>query len=209
MISRICFLGLCLFSQMVLAQEVFNIPSRETVSQSVDNYFSGVAEMQINEIRQTKKFRWFSYLPSPGYSPFAGGFNLSLNLAGPLQEIRLSHAQKTKIEGILVVNLVQASDLKNSLAVDLARLENLVSDFRSRSSIDSLNALTYALAVKKYNKNELPPSEFITASKTYEEYKLSRRKEENAIREAINNLLYKAKMDVPASNAHLNHLTKK
>jgi hypothetical protein len=192
-----------------LVSEIFLIPSIQQMNAAIETFYLQQAEIQIDEIRQTKKFHWFSYLPSPGYSPFTGGFTVSLNLASPLQEIRLTHTQKTRIEAIKKNNKQLADDLKNSIKIDYQHIQNLVADFIQHSSLDSLNTLTYDLARKKYKSNEITPSEFIAASKVQAEFKLSRQKEEHAIQEAINSLIYKAKMDVPASNAHLNNLTNK
>lgn len=192
-----------------LAQPQPTVPDIQQLFSAIENFHQTQTEIQISEVRQTKKFRWLSYLPNPGYSPFAGGFTVSLNLASPLQEIRLTHAQKTQIEAIRRNNKLLAEDLKNNITVDYNHIQNLISDFHRRKNLDSLNALTYDLAVKKYKSKEITPSEFIAASKAQEEFRLSRQKEEHAIHEAITSLIYKAKMDVPASNVHQNNLTNK
>jgi hypothetical protein len=182
------------------------IPDLEKLHSAIETFYNQQSAIQVSEIQQTKKFRWLSYLPNPGYSPFTGGFTASLNLASPLQEIRITHTQKIQIESIKRNNILLANDLKNSITVDYHHIQNLISNLKQRSSLDSLNLLIYDLSTKKYKSKEITPSEFIASSKAQEELKLSRHKEENAISEAINSLMYKAKMDVPASNAHLNNL---
>ncbi|WP_149241497.1 hypothetical protein [Dyadobacter sp. 32] len=187
----------------------FPVPDQPDLEKAVDRYFSSQLQTQLIELSQTKRFRWLSYLPSPGYSPFAGGFTMSMNLSAPLQEIRLNHATKTRSEAIRQQSAAQATDLKNSLQSDRLTILNRIAEYEARKVLDSLNRLAAELSARKYASNEITPTEYISASKGFNEYLNSRQKEQNAIHEAINNLLYKAKMDVPASNAHLNNLTHK
>jgi hypothetical protein len=200
--NNMLILAICLTASVCYSQR-FSIPEPEEIEQSVDHYYSNNAEIQINELSQTRKFRWLSYLPSPGYSPFAGGFTLNMNLTAPLQEIRLNYSTKTRSEAIRQQSILQATDLKNSLTADRLTILNRIGEYDSRKSLDSLNRLAADLSARKYASNEITPTEFISASKALNEYMNSRQKEANAIHEAIHALRYKAKMPVAANNEHL------
>lgn len=194
--------GLWLAASSCSAQN-FPIPDQEDLEKAVDRHFSSQLQTQLTELSQTKRFRWLSYLPSPGYSPFAGGFTLNMNLAAPLQEIRLNHAAKTRSEAIRQQSAMLAADLKKSLQADRLAILNRIAEFEARKLLDSLNRLAADLSARKYASNEITPTEFITATKAFNEYLNSRQQQANAIYEAIHSLLYKAKMPVAASNEHL------
>lgn len=181
----------------------FSLPNLQILYKSIDIYYNNNTNIQIDEVRQTNKFRWLSYVPSPGYSPFTGGFTFSMNLSGPLNEVRNNHTTKAKITAIQLTNQAAANDLKNSIYTDYQRIKNSISEYTQRALLDSLNNQAFGLSQKKYNDSELTPSEFLTIMKQHEEYRLNRIKEQNAIHEAINNLLYKAKMPVASNNEHL------
>jgi hypothetical protein len=186
------------------SQPNFPVPTINSLHKSIENFYINLTQIQTNEVHQTKRFRWLSYLPHPGYSPFTGGFSFSLNLSGPLQEVRLNQAARNKIEFIQRNNGLLAHDLKNSITIDHNHILNLITEYQSRNRIDSVNVLTFNIAQKKYNQNELTPTEFLMLVKAHEEYMIGRRKEANAITEGISSIIYKAKMPVAANNEHLN-----
>ena len=200
---------LCCTFILAHAQNKFQLPPIEKLYFSADTHFANLADIQSAQVRESTKYRWLSYLPNPGYSPFTGGFTFSLNLIAPLQELRLRDNQRSKIEAIHRASILEANDLRNSITTDHYAIQNKILDYELGYSVDSLQKTAFDLSSKKYKSNEITPTEHISASKVWEEYKRSRQKEENAIREAINNLIYKAKMDVPASNAHLDSLNHK
>lgn len=180
----------------------FNLPTLESLFKSIDIYFTNNSNIQIDEVRLTTKYKWLSYLPSPGYSPFTGGFTVSMNLLGPLNEVRTNYTTKAKIKAIQQRAAADADDLKNSVLTDFYKIEMVIEEFEHSKSLDSLRAKVFDLALKKYNDSQITPSEFLSYCQQYEAQKLERLKEANKINEAINNLIYKAKMPVARNNRH-------
>ncbi len=145
---------------------VFSLPNLQVLYKSIDIYYNNITNIQANEIKQTSKFRWLSYVPSPSYSPFTGGFTFSMNLSGPLNEVRNNHTTKAKITAIQLTNQAAANDLKNSIYTDYQRIKNSISEHTQRALLDSLNNQAFGLSQKKYNDSELTPSEFLTIMKS-------------------------------------------
>lgn len=193
----------CLFcGPTLMAQEKTALPQLPVLTQSIDAFFLTRTDIQISELTQSKKYRWLAYLPNPGYSPFVGGFNLSLNLAAPLQEVRFNHATRQKIKYLQLTNAAEAHALKNEVTADYYALEYLLEAHTKKTRLDSLESLAIQLVERKYQKNELTPSQYITEMKAHELFLVARRREENEIKQAIHTLFLKAKMDVATNNAH-------
>lgn len=194
----------CLFSgHLGMAQEKTTLPPLPVLTHSIDAYFLTRTDIQISELTQSKKYRWLAYLPNPGYSPFVGGFNLSLNLAAPLQEIRLSHTTRQRVKYLQRINTADADALKNEVTVEYYALQYLLEAHTKKTRLDSLENLATQLVERKYQKNELTPSQYIAEMKAHELFLVTRRREENEIRQAMHTLFLKAKMDVATNNAHL------
>jgi hypothetical protein len=163
---------------------------------SVDEYYNNLCTAQITELKQTNRFRFLNYLPSPGYSPFTGGFSLSFNVLGPLQEFRNKNLTTQKILSIQEINQLQCSSLKNEIKADYQLLTMSIDQYYSRDTLDQLTLKAYDLSKKQYQRNEITPSDFIAIQKNYESYKISRTAEANTIRKEILQLLIKSKMPI-------------
>lgn len=184
------------------AQDVFNLLPLRALYASVDSFYVVQTGIRVTEIKQTRRYRWLAYLPSPGYSPFLGGFNFTINLAAPLQEIRLNHTIKQKVKFEELSSAAAAVELKNELTADYYALENQIVAHTEKTRLDSLESLAIQLVERKYQKNELTPTQYISEMKGHELFLVARRREKDQIKEAINALLLKAKMDVATNNAH-------
>lgn len=183
-------------------QKLPAIPDLDSLNLSIDQFFNAQAEIQISEINQTQRHRFLKYLPSPGYSPFTGGFTVQYNIAEPLQEIRLNHATKLKRAYIISTNQIAARELKNAVWLDHQSIITKIEEYTAQTIQDSLTTVLFQLSQRKYSKNEVTPTEFLTLSKGYEAYLLTRKKELNAIKQAIYSILIKAKIDVATNNVH-------
>ena len=204
--NRVKFLlpiSLLLIGSPCLAQVDFNLPPLGKLYASVDSFYHVQADIRVIEVKQTKKYRWLAYLPHPGYSPFVGGFNFTVNLTAPLQEIRLNHTIRQKIKYVELSSAATAVELKNELTADYYALENQIEAHTKKDRLDSLENLAIQLVERKYQKNELTPTQYIAEMKGHELFLVARRREKDQIKEAIHALFLKAKMDVASNNAHL------
>lgn len=183
----------------------FQIPDTSILYQSIERHYSTQTEIQVTELHQTRKYRWLAYLPNPGYSPFTGGFSFRLNLTAPLQEIRQNHTLRRKIEAITRSNMIAAEELKNNVQADRYALESEIAEYSAKAVLDSIRLQSYHLTTALYNRNEITPSEFLSASQTYESWKVQRLAEELAILRNINQLLLKSKMPAVKASEHLNN----
>jgi len=99
-------------------QDAQALPPLAVMLASVDTFYAAQTTIQAAEIAKSKKYRWLAYMPNPGCSPFLGGFNVTLNLAAPLQEIRLKHTIRQKVKYLDLANNATARDLKNEVTAD-------------------------------------------------------------------------------------------
>lgn len=139
-------------------------------------------------------------MPSPGYSPFTGGFTLSLNLSGPIQELNSRQLRKQKIEAIKKQCVIDAHELKNEVFADRKTLEISIQDYHSRDTLVNLKEKAFKIAKSQYQRNQLTPTDFITKQFELESLHVQRINEANLIFKQILLLLIKSKMPM-RSNA--------
>lgn len=181
------------------SQSGFLLPDLDSLRISIDLYYSELSASQIEEHQQSAKGRWMNYLPSPGYSPFQGGFTLSLNITAPLQEIKLNKQTAAKIRSIQRLNDMQAQILKNEITADYTTLEMMIEEYNSKEGIEKLKRQAFDLVQKQYQRNELTPSDYLAKETEYQTFVATRLAERNNIYRAINNLLLKARKPVHAN----------
>lgn len=171
----------------------FQIPSFDSLCFYVEDYYHELTDSENEEFKASSKHRWMNYLPSPGFSPFAGGFTFSLNLSAPLQEIKNKHQSKQKIISTKRVNQIQCSLLINEVFADFKGLENTINEFQSKDTLVKLKHKAFDLAKTQYQRNELTPTEFLSKQFEIESLNVQRIAEANAIYKSILLLLIKAK----------------
>lgn len=187
------------FSVAAQAQHPFALPELDSLHTSIDRYFSEFTASQLEEYRQSAKGRWMNYLPSPGYSPFQGGFTLSLNVMAPLQEIKLAKQTAAKTSSIQRLNGMQAQVLKNEITADYTTLQMMIEEYNSKEGIEELKRQAFDLVQKQYQRNELTPSDYLARKMEYQTFMATKLAERNNIFKAINNLLLKARKPVHAN----------
>jgi hypothetical protein len=196
-------LALCvctLLLQKAFVQSAFPLPPIDTLHNSVDQYYASLTIAQAEELKEQRKNRWMNYVPNPGYSPFAGGFTLSLNLAAPLTEIKLKQQARQKVQSIERMNQLQARQLKNEITGDYRAIQHAIAEYHSKDSLCQLKQKAFNLFSSQYQRNELTPSEFLSRQQEYEVFKTSRISEANAIHRSILGLLIKAKAAIAAND---------
>ena len=181
-----------LISSGVTAQEI-TIPSVDSLCDCVDSYYDDLTDSEAEEFKEERKSRWLNYVPSPGYSPFTGGFSLSLNLSAPFQEAKARRQAALKIRSIGKGYTLTANLLKQQAKADIKALENGIFEVHSRDSLEYLKDKAFVLATHQYNRNEITPTEFIARQIDYMTYKISRISEMNSIKQKIFELLLKYK----------------
>jgi uncharacterized protein (DUF885 family) len=199
--QTILALILVITSLITSAQKIV-LPTLTQLHQAVDEYYTELTASQQQENEETNKKHWLSYIPSPSYNPFAGGFGASMNLSAPIQELAAKRTRKHKNEAIKRLNLLQAKDLKNQITIQYQIIKINVEEYKQRKVIDSLKEKSYNLSQQFYIQNQLSPSEFLQLQQAYETHKLTRITDENNIKKAILQLLNNSKMATITSSSH-------
>lgn len=182
-----------LFSYINLTAQSFNLPDKDSLFTSIDNYFNALTDADTEAFQEINKGRLLNYLPSPGYSPFTGGFTLSVNLSAPLQELRLKRLSKQRIQAINKQYKLQAETLKNEVFADLKALEISIQDYHSKDTLVHLKEKAFKLAHIQYQRNQSTPTEFLAKQYDIEALHVQRINEANLIHKQILLLLIKAK----------------
>lgn len=185
------------------SQITFQLPHIDSCISSIDRFYINLSSAQIEENKQFSKLRWLNYIPSPGYSPFAGRFTLQMNLNAVTSEFRANHIQKQRSLSIIRINELTASQLKNEVFADYKAIEIAVHEYHLRDSLDYLKITAFNLFKSQYDRNELTPSEFLAKQQEFESYKTGRLIEANNIFRSIISLIHKSKMAVADYNDHL------
>lgn len=180
--------------------QAFYMPDLSDLFGSVDEYYNELTISQQQENKETTKYNWLHYIPSPSYSPFTGGFGISVNITQPLQQVIIKNAKRQKNEAIKKLNALLAKDLKNQISIQYRSIKISIEEYYQHRIIDSLKAKSFNLSSKQYTRNEITPTEYLNQQQGYEMYKLQRVSEENAIKKNILQLLLNAKKAVTANN---------
>lgn len=171
----------------------FSLPDLDSLLAFADVFYCNLADAETEEFQQENKHHWLNYLPSPGYSPFTGGFSFSMNLSAPIQEMKLRHTAAQKIRSIKRVQSMNAEILKNEIFSDYKALEILISQYHSKDSLEYLTHEAFNLSSSQYARNEITPSDFISKKIAMENFTAQRIAEANNIYKSILLLLIKSK----------------
>ena len=175
------------------------LPNIDLLYGSIDNYYNDLTEIEIEEFKSTTKNRWLNYIPSPGYSPFTGGFTLSINLAAPIQEAKQSTMKKNKMASIKRINQLVAKALKNEVFSDYKAVEISIIEFKLRDSLEYLKLAAFKIFQTQYERNEITPSDFLAKQYEIRSTQTQRIIERNTIYKSILLLLLKSKTPVQAN----------
>lgn len=184
------------FSTGTSAQD-FKLPTFDSLCGCLDLYFNALTFVESAEFKEKRKGRWLNYIPSPGYSPFTGGFTFSLNLTAPIQEAKTRRQTTLKVQSISRTNDLQKDLLKQQAKANLNALQNSIFEVSAMDSLEYLKEKAFILVSTQYDRNEITPSEFISRQIDYLNYKISRMTQINAIKQKIFELLIKYKCPVP------------
>lgn len=186
---------LMLFYGSAVAQGI-TLPNIDSLDVCIDDYYDDLTEIEIQEFKSTTKNRWLNYVPSPGYSPFTGGFTLSINLAAPIQEARISTISKNKIASIRRVNQLAAKSLKNEVFSDYKAVEISIIEYNLKDSLTYFKLAAFSIFQTQYERNEITPSDFLAKQYEIASIQTQRIVERNAIYKTILLLLLKSKTPV-------------
>ncbi|MDQ2718210.1 MAG: hypothetical protein M3Z26_00410 [Bacteroidota bacterium] len=184
--------ALLLFSTGITAQD-FSLPVVDSLFLYVDDYYTELTDSETEEFKASNKHHWINYIPSPGYSPFSGGFTFSLNLSAPIQEFKSRKVAAQKINSIKRLNLLQANALKSEVYSIYKALENSINEYHSKDSLESFHHDAFKLFSTQYIRNELTPSDYISKKIAMESFTAQRIAEANNIYKSILLLLIKSK----------------
>lgn len=172
------------------------LPEIDSLDCSIDTYYDDLTESEVQEFKSSNKKRWLNYLPSPGYSPFSGGFTFSINLAAPLQEAKFSNISKNKIASIKRINMLGAKLLKNEVYCDYKAVEISITEFKLKDSLEYLKLKAFKIFKTQYERNEITPSDFLAKQYEIQSIQTARIIERNNIYKSILLLLLKSKQRV-------------
>ena len=186
---------LMFFYGSAVAQGI-TLPNIDSLYGSIDTYYEDLTESEIQEFNSTTKKRWLNYIPSPGYSPFTGGFTLSINLAAPIQEAKLNTMSKNKIASIKRINQLAAKSLKNEVLSDYKAVEISIIEFKLKDSLAYLKLAAFNIFQAQYERNEITPSDFLAKQYEIRSIQTQRIMERNNIYKDILLLLLKSKQQL-------------
>ena len=175
------------------SSQALSLPSIDSLYNYIDDYYDDLSDSEIEEFKSSTKGHWLQYLPSPGYSPFTGGFSFSLNLSAPIQEAKLRHASKNKITSIRRINKLAAQSLKNEVYTDFKALQNSINEFHLGDTLENLKLEAFKIYQSLYKRNEITPTEYLAREYEIESMKVQRLSQQNNIYKSILMLLLKAK----------------
>jgi hypothetical protein len=181
------------------AKAQFLIPSLDTLKSSVDSFYTQQASAELEEFKLNLKLSFWDFLPSPTYSPFAGGIGASLNLRPFIDNKRQKQANQLKIAAIVKVNKMAALSLKQEITAAYGALLMQVEDYNNRELLIGLKKKSFSISEKsfaifsdQYKRNELTPTAFfqrqnelIANQYEIESLLLARKLEETSIKRAI------------------------
>jgi len=186
---------LILFYGSAGAQDI-TLPKIDSLYVSIDAYYNDLTEIEIQEFKSTTKKRWLNYIPSPGYSPFTGGFTLSINLTAPIQESKLRTTSENKIASIKRIKQLAAKSLKNEVMSDYKSVEIAIIEYKLTDSLVYLKLAAFKIFQTQYERNEITPSDFLAKQYEIRSVQTQRIIERNSIYKAILLLLLKSKQPV-------------
>lgn len=172
--------------------QAFELPDMAFLKSSIDSFFSRKAEAEILEFKETTKGRWLNYIPIPGYSPFAGKWTFSFNIAAPVQEARARNQNKSRVAALRRSNLLQAEATEQECLRDLEALKMAVKAFDAGSTVDSLQEQLFQIAMQQYKRQEMTPTEMLNRKQSHEAHKLARLTQAQQIRNGIFAILTKS-----------------
>ena len=193
--AKKAFLYLLMLTNTAFAQ-TFSLPEVDSLYETVDDYFEELTDAETKEYKQTTKGRWLNFLPSPGYSPFTGGFSFGLNLSAPIQEAKQRKLSILKIQSIKKINLLQASALKTEIFMAYETIKIAISDYHNKDSSVHLKEKAFQLYSSQYARNEITPSDFLGKQYEIQNIHTQRLFEANEIYKSILLLLIKSKKPV-------------
>ena len=194
------FLFVILLFCKSLAGQKTTLPPLDSLYANIDRYYNSLTASQVLELQSSNKYKWFSYIPSPGYSPFAGGFTMSLNISAPLNAINNNHLNKMKAESIRRINSLNAIDLKNAVFAEYESILNAIDEFDMEDSVEYYKDKAYNLVLAKYERSEITPTELLAQKQAYHAYRLQRHIAASNIRKQILQLLIKSKTAIASNN---------
>lgn len=173
--------------------QTISLPSLDSLNICIDDYYEELTKSELEEYKSSKKNRWLNYIPSPGYSPFTGGFTFSVNLSAPVQEAKAKKLSEQKINSVIRLNQIKRNDLKNEVYADFKSLESSVNEFHSKDTLVQLRHKAFNLAKTQYERNEITPTEFLAKQFEIESLNVQLIQEANNIYKSILLLLIKSK----------------
>lgn len=191
--------AMCLLLLLTVQMQAqsFQIPNYDSLKICIEQHYEQLTLSQVEEFQYQHKKRWLNYIPSPGYSPFTGGFTVSLNVSAPLQEAKFRNQVKQKIRAIQKTNELQMLSLLNEAKVQLLNLQYLIEEYKALDSLQELKELAFKLTATQYERNEITPSEFIARQIDIISFRTSRLSQSNHIQQQILELLIKCKCPAP------------
>jgi hypothetical protein len=179
--------------QTAYSQKINTLPNLDSLFKSVDTFYNKNCEAKKSEFKEFKQKGWTNYIPNIGYSPFAGGFNISFDLDKPLRSLQAKKQIRSKIESIQRICELEIAQDKNLLAADYAAVEIMILEYHFKDEMEILKQDEFKLISKQYDRNEVLPTVFFNKKEELQALRIARFQEINKINLAITQLFIKAK----------------
>lgn len=184
---------LILSFRLAYSQKINALPKLDSLFNSLDTFYIKNCEAKKSEFKESKQKLWTNYIPNIGYSPFAGGFNISFDLDRPFRRLQEKKQVKNKVESIQRICELEVAQDKNLLAADYATVEILIAEFHFKDEMEKLKEDEFKLISKQYDRNEVLPTVFFNKKEELQALRIARFIEVNKINQAITQLFIKAK----------------
>jgi hypothetical protein len=165
----------------------------DSLKANIDTFYQEKTNAEIEVFKTEIKRSYFDYLPSPSYSPFTGGFGLSLNLQPFIQARKVKKETDQRIKSIIALNMLETKSLKSEIELIYEGIKISIEDFNAKKILYDFKEKTFHIFEKQYSRNEITPTSFLSYQYEIEALKIQRRNEESLIRKDILNLYIKSK----------------
>jgi hypothetical protein len=189
----ITYVILFLTFQTAYCQKINALPKLDSLFNSIDTFYNKNCEAKKSEFKESKAKLWTNYIPNIGYSPFAGGFNISFDLDRPFRRLQEKKNIRSKVESIQRICELEISQEKNLLAAEYSAVEIMILEFHFKDEMEKLKEDEFKLISKQYDRNEVLPTVFFNKKEELQALRIARFMEVNKINQAITQLFIKAK----------------
>jgi hypothetical protein len=188
------------------------VDSLDTLQSSIVQFYREKALAELENYNYRTRAHWLKYLPSPGWNFIFNSPIISYNFSDVANAINAKHIRKATITAILQANQVQMNSAWYELVLQRETLISKINAYNSTLNLLELYQAKYEIVEMGFVKNEITPSDYLSAKLTLASFKNSLEKDFSTLVQLRNELLIKAKkgktISLFADGLHTVHLKK-